>query len=126
VRELYAVVTAALTFGKQWKGQRIMLYCDNKSDVLAVQRGKSKSKEMIHLLRVLHFQAALCEFEFEIAHIKGVENIKADLASREEIEEFLKKCPDVTEQVEPTLPPHFSDENWEKNAVERVKGMDWK
>ena len=44
----------------------------------------------MHLLRVLHFVAALNDFEFTIVHVKGVENVDADAASRMSAAQFAQ------------------------------------
>ena len=62
VREMFMVATSGLTFGHRWSGKLEIFHCDNLSDVFAVLKGKSKNKEIMHLIRVLHYAAALHGF----------------------------------------------------------------
>ena len=112
VREMFMVATSALTFGHRWTGLFVNFHCDNESDVFAVVKGSSKNKDIMHLIRVLHYASARWGFKYEIRHIAGVLNVTADLASRVSISEFEQKCPGLT-QVQPVLPPRFEDQTWE-------------
>jgi hypothetical protein len=50
VREMFMVATSGLTFGHRWSGKLVIFHCDNLSDVFAVLKGKSKNKEIMHLI----------------------------------------------------------------------------
>ena len=115
IKELYAVVTSACTWGSLWTGRRVLFRCDNMSSVLAVSHWKSTNCDTMHLLRVLHFSAAIHDFEFKIEHIKGVQNIVADAASRQSEVELKLSQPQLV-RIRPTLPPSFKCENWEAKA----------
>jgi hypothetical protein len=54
VREMLMIATSALTFGHRWSGSSVVFHCDNQSDFFGVLKGKSKNKEIMHLVRVLH------------------------------------------------------------------------
>ena len=114
-RELFAVVTCALTHGPTWTRKRVIFLVDNHTDVDAMKKNNSKSRINLHLLRVLHFTAAICDFEWTVRHLPGVLNIHADAASRSSIQEFESRYPQFR-RVAPTLPPHFDSEDWEAYA----------
>jgi hypothetical protein len=117
VREMFMVATSALTFGHRWSGSLVVFHCDNQSDVFAVLKGKSKNKEIMHLIRVLHYAAAVHGFAYEIRHIRGVDNTLADMASRMDVEVFLRECRTPLKRIQPILPPHPNDPNWEKTMA---------
>ena len=118
-RELFAVVTCALTHGPTWAGKRVKFLVDNRTDVDAMRKSNSKSKVNLHLLRVLHFTAAICDFEWTPEHLPGALNEHADAASRLSIGEFEAKYPQF-KRIEPTLPPHHDDADWEACAAESL------
>jgi len=89
--------------------------------VFSVMRGHSKNKEIMHLLRVLHFVAALNDFEFSIVHVRGVDNGEADAASRQRAEQFAQSS--GLRQVAPQLPPSSTCEDWEAQAVRQLLAM---
>jgi len=113
VREMFMIVTTALTFGRRWTGKLVVFHCDNKSDVFAALRGKSKNKDIMHLIRVLHYAAAIFGFTYDIRHIAGVLNVVADRASRMPVHEFLQECPGPYVAVQPILPPRHDSPTWE-------------
>jgi len=121
VRELYALVAGACTWGHHWTGRRVQFHCDNMVSVFSVMRGHSKNKEIMHLLRVLHFVAALNDFEFSIVHVRGVDNGEADAASRQRAEQFAQSS--GLRQVAPQLPPSSTCEDWEAQAVRQLLAM---
>lgn len=56
-KELYALVTAAATWGYQWSRKRITFVTDCEPVVLALKKGASRSRRMMQLIRFLHYQA---------------------------------------------------------------------
>ncbi|CAG2225805.1 unnamed protein product [Mytilus edulis] len=51
--ELYPIVIAAIIWGDEWSGKRILFYCDNMATVLIIKKGRSKSLEIMRLMRRL-------------------------------------------------------------------------
>ncbi|CAG2227747.1 unnamed protein product [Mytilus edulis] len=49
--ELYPIVIAAIIWGDEWSGKRILFYCDNMATVLIIKKGRSKSLEIMRLMR---------------------------------------------------------------------------
>jgi hypothetical protein len=81
-KELFAVVTAALTWGSQWGRKKVVFRVDCLPVVQAVQKGATRQRRMMQLLRALHHCAALHHFDYRIVHIAGVDNVIADELSR--------------------------------------------
>jgi hypothetical protein len=106
-------------FGHKWSGKLVIVHCDNLSDVFAVLKGKSTNKEIMHLIRVLHYAAALHGFAYEIRHIRGVDNILADMASRMDVDVFLRECRVAMTRIQPILPPHPNHSNcqWQRREA---------
>ena len=52
-QELFAIVTAASTWGHHWSGQQIYFHCDNLPIVQAWVRQSSKHPDLMQLLRTL-------------------------------------------------------------------------
>jgi hypothetical protein len=121
VREMYALVSCAMTWGHRWRDQVVQFNCDNMSDVLAVKKLKSKNVEIMHLMRVLHLTAAHYGFVYTVKHVKGVDNPEADLASRETNSEKVKETNSKLKiSVQPQLPPLSNDENWEETVMAKL------
>jgi hypothetical protein len=112
VREMFMVATSGLTFGHRWSCKLGLFHCDNLSE------GKNKNKEIMHLIRVMRYAAALHGFAYEIRHIRGVDNILADMASRMDVDVFLRECKTVLTSIQPILPPRPDDPNWERAMAE--------
>ena len=82
IRELYAIVVAAATFGEQWKGKRLLFHCDNMCIVQVLCSGTCKSPEIMGLVRRLFFIAATFQFECKAVYINTKVNLIADSLSR--------------------------------------------
>lgn len=103
-QELYAVVMAALTWGKFWSGRRILAHCDNKTVVDVWHSYSSKSSTIMGLVRKLHFIAARNNFHIRISHIQGTNNSIADALSRNQMTTFYRLAPQADAIMTP-IPP---------------------
>ena len=81
-KELYAIVVAACTWGALWQRRRVVFYSDCLPVVLATNKGASRGRRMMQLLRALHFSAARHSFVYCVRHLAGVHNSIADELSR--------------------------------------------
>jgi hypothetical protein len=81
-RELYAIICFCQTFGKALEGKTILVYCDNESSVVAINKKRSKVASMNSLIRELFYVAGLSSFQVQAKHIPGVNNCLADALSR--------------------------------------------
>jgi hypothetical protein len=107
-KELYALALAASTWGRHWKGRKILFHCDSLTIVQAWRRGDSRKPHISGLIRTLLFIAASHDFNLNVMHIAGVDNVAADLLSRGQVQDFLS-CPglhDPSPTIPSTLPTH--------------------
>lgn len=81
-KELYALVTAAATWGHQWNRRRVTFRTDCEPVVTCLNKGSARSRMMMQLIRHLHFIAAKHHFTYRAVHIPGVDNVIADEISR--------------------------------------------
>ena len=88
-KELYAVVVACRRWGAHFKGQRILLHCDNQSVVAIVNSGTSKCELIMTLVRLLFDVAVSNNFDLKLIHVPGVENVAADMLSRGRVKDYL-------------------------------------
>ena len=119
-REMFSLVCAACTWGHLWTGKRVKFFSDNMASVRAVLNGSSKNREIMHLVRVLHFVAAIYDWEYSIEHVPGVLNVVADEASRMVAEDFAAKRSLLRVPVQ--LPPPSCCEEWEAKAARQLLG----
>ena len=92
--ELFALVSAAVTFAPAWTGRKILFRCDCLPVVQAVSKQSSKDPGMMHLLRQLSHSACTHGFDFRVEHIEGVKNVAADILSRHgDCQAFREVCP---------------------------------
>ena len=82
--ELAGVVTAIRMFGRQFKGKRILVRCDNSSSVGIIKRKTSclRRTDLIKLVEMLCDDLRKYRIELRIKHIEGVKNIVADKLSK--------------------------------------------
>ena len=92
-RELYPIVAAALIWGKQWTGKRIVFVCDNQSSVYILQRGRSRCLPIMKLMQTLTWTAARNNFHFVSRHLSGERNKIADSLSRLLFQRFRVLAP---------------------------------
>jgi len=89
-KELYALTKAAATWGSQWKGRKILFHTDCQPNVAAWRSGSSKQAQINQLMRTLLFIAATHDFNLNLIHVSGVNNVCADWLSRGQVERFLQ------------------------------------
>jgi hypothetical protein len=109
-KELYAIVTAAATWGFRWTRRKVIFYTDCMPVVHALNKGSSRTRRMMQLIRVLHFHAARHSFVYSVRHLPGVDNTIADELSRIfDVAQFSQTCrdsinPSPTTPVLPLIP----------------------
>ena len=99
VKELIPLVIAAAVWGRQWGKQHVQFKCDNSAVVAIINGGYSKDREIMHLMRCLHFLSARFHFRFTAEHI----NTAADALSRDSLSLFQELLP--TANNDPTQIP---------------------
>ena len=101
-QELFAVVTAARTWGHCWMGRRIVFHCDNMAIVNAWSHKSSRDPAISSLLRTLFLVAAQDNFNVSLRHLLGKNNALVDALSRNQMNRFFTLAPHADPQ--PTLP----------------------
>lgn len=94
-QELYPIVVAAILWGERWKRKRIIFHCDNQGTCFILNKGRSKSADIMRLMRRITLVAAQYSFTFTAQHVKGSLNTIADALSRFQLEEFHRLVPDA-------------------------------
>ena len=98
-RELFAVVMALSIWGSDFSYKRLLIHCDNQSVVHILQKGSSKSKAMMHLVRSLVFVCMKHNIDFKIEYINTHCNDIADALSRFENDKFYLLAPDADKKM---------------------------
>ena len=86
------VILAAI-WGHSWQEKIVQVECDNMAVVSIINHGSPKNKEAIHLARCLAFIAGKFDFHMEAVHIKGANNILADVLSQNNLLLFQSLYP---------------------------------
>lgn len=87
-RELYPIVVAAVLWGNEWSGKRVLFHCDNMATVQIIKKGRSKSSEVMSLMRRLTWLSAKYSFIVHSKFIPGYKNAIADSLSRFQMDRF--------------------------------------
>lgn len=107
-RELYAITAAALTWGSQWAGRRIVFMTDNKPITQVWQSGTSPCPDLMSLIRPLYLHAAKSGYSVAFKHIYGIFNPTADALSRFQMAKFHSLHPSAS-PTPTTTPPSIQD-----------------
>ena len=102
-KELLAVVVTIATFGWYLRSKEVVMNIDNRGIQEAVQRGKSKEKAIMALIRVLYFYTTIYDISYQTVHVEGVRNEAADRASRGRFDEMAKYIPNCEKRMTPPL-----------------------
>ena len=92
-KELVPIVIGCAVWGPLLIKKDTELKCDNRGLVDAINKGSSRDEMVMHLLRCLWFFTALFNIRVTATHIYGVNNISADMLSRNQAEHFLLTNP---------------------------------
>ena len=109
-KEMYAIVRAAATWGQLWRGRNVLVRSDCEPVVMAWQKGDSRSPALASLIRTLLFISASHDFQLDMLHIAGADNVFADLLSRSQVETFLAQS--STHSRSPTTPLPLPTHDW--------------
>ena len=80
--EILSIVLCLKLWGRFFKGQRILVLCDNQAVSQVICSGKSRSLFLQHALREICFLASVYEFQLKGQFIEGSSNNIADILSR--------------------------------------------
>ena len=103
VKELAPILVAAAAWCDEWKGTLVRVQCDNMAVVDIINKGSSRDRDVMQLMRCLSFLMAKGEFYMVASHIKGVDNTLADALSRDNLPLFHSLYPQV--QPQPAIVP---------------------
>ena len=95
-RELFAITAAALTWGDQWSGKRVVFVTDNKPITQIWNTGSSPCPDIMSLIRPLYFHAASHGYTVSFKHIFGISNPLADSLSRFQMNKFFSLMPSAS------------------------------
>ncbi|XP_065918904.1 uncharacterized protein [Dysidea avara] len=96
-KELLPIVISCVVWGPVLSRKSIEVRCDNTGAVSAINKGSSKDKTTMHLLRCLWFFAALFQIKITATHIPGIENVAADTLSRNFLPRFWSAYPQAAQ-----------------------------
>ena len=111
--ELYAVVAAILTWSKELKNIRMILYCDNSAVVTMINNLTSGCKNCMYLLRLLTLDNLIHSHRVFAKHLKLEENYLSDALSRLKIDKFCKLIPAGTDKY----PTRVSEQVWPASKI---------
>ena len=94
-KELIPILVAAVVWGSQWQGQRVIAYCDNMAVVAVMNNRYCRDPALMQLLRCLSFIEARKQFTLSAMHLPGIQNTLADDLSRNRLSAFLEGKPDA-------------------------------
>ena len=100
-RELYAVTLACAVWGHRFTSKRVMIHCDNLGVVHSVNKGYSKCKDMMVLIRALYDTAVTFNFDCRLIHVYGIDNSAADALSRCQMKRFFDGLPSASRSATP-------------------------
>ena len=118
-------------WGPFWRGNQVLVQCDNMAVVNAIASNTSKDGTMMHLLRGLHFICAFYNINIRASHIEVVKNVSADAISRNNLQVFFRENPTAnrhpTRIPEPlweilvTTQPDWLLEHWRRSLVSSLE-----
>ena len=96
-KELLPIVISCVVWGPVLSRKSIEVRCGNTGAVSAINKGSSKDKTTMHLQRCLWFFAALFQIKITATHIPGIENVAADMLSRNFLPQFWSAYPQAAQ-----------------------------
>ena len=87
-QEGYPIVVTAIVWGSEWARKRIVFHCDNMGVVYVLNKGSSKSADVMKLLQWLTLVAATDHITYASHWIKDCRNENADALFRFQFDKF--------------------------------------
>ena len=107
-KELMPILFSCVVWGPTLSRWRIEFKCDNLALVEAINKGPSKDKLVMHLLRCLWFFTAYFDISITASHLPGVLNTSADGLSRNQMYQFFQLHPEASHAPTFLTPPHLT------------------
>ena len=98
-KELSPIYAACSIWGHEWSGKKILFLTDNEAITFIWKNQSSKCELIMKLIHKIFFVAANHDFTINLKHIRGYYNVLADLLSRLQVEEFLRRHPAADKQA---------------------------
>ena len=131
LKELLPIVLACAIWGALWSHKRIQVLCDNAAVIEIINAKTSRCRDIMHLLRCLHFFLAYHDCTLQAVHVPGVLNVAADAISRNRPQVLRQAVPSAQpqpDQVSQTLwkllvvtQPDWTSVNWKALLTSYVK-----
>lgn len=102
--EMYAVMVAVELFASALTGQRVVIFCDNQPVVAMINKGSTKCKTCMQLLRMITLKSMQYQVRFFARFIPTLENTRADALSRLDFQQFWEHSDANTENSPLELP----------------------
>jgi hypothetical protein len=96
--ELLAIASSVSLYGPHLRDQALLVITVNISDVHIINRQRTKSPELLALLRAIYRVYADYNIDIRVQHIPGVENVVADLLSRPALHKHCARVPPTISQ----------------------------
>ena len=103
-KELVPIVLGCAVWGPLLAKRSTVFQCDNHGLVQAINKGSSRDLMVMHLLRCLWFFTAFFDMQIMAIHIPGAENNSANMLSRNQATQFLRRHPQAS-RLPTLLPP---------------------
>ena len=102
--ELRAVAIAVATWAPVWAGHSVLVSTDNESTRLAITNRRSPTSNMRALLRFIGLLCHTHQIRISAQYINTKDNKRADLLSRDKVQEFLNTTPSAPSTPTTPLP----------------------
>jgi len=97
-KELILILFTCIVWGAQLSQHHINFQCDNASLVMAINKGSSKDKLVMHLLQCLWFFVAHFDIQVTATHLPGALNVTADHLSCGNLTKAFLATPTLSQQ----------------------------
>ena len=81
-KELFCIYLAALRWAPAWTNHHIIIHSDNQAAVAVINKGTTRSPQVMPFLRHLFWLSATHNFRITAKYIPGLTNVAADAVSR--------------------------------------------
>ena len=105
-KELVPIVFTCIVWNPCLSKHHINFHCDNANLIIAINKGSSKDKLVMHLLRCLSFFVAHFDIYITASYLPGAINVTANHLSRGRFNKAFQVTPTCTLSCRPSTIPH--------------------
>ena len=80
--EMVNILLATRLFKCQWSSRKVLIQCDNEAVVSVLKNGKTRDPYLGACAQNIWYLAAEADMDLRYVHIKGANNVVADVLSR--------------------------------------------